>query len=393
MNKFILTPMLLASVFVRSSNAANLNLDDVTISFVDIAAHDIAYDSRRNVLYATATADDAKFAGRLVIVNPLTRQVIDSVEVGSEPRQLELSQDGSRLYIGVDGERGFRWWSPDSGQLSPITLLDDGMSVAEDLAISPADPAVLFVSKDYLPDSRSGDLGMYIDGAEVPVTLPYPDNSVTAHRIGFVDASTLASFNIRSTSYDVSRWNVASNGFGLEENRQTSGGFRLEGEVADNRLYRTNGTVIDAGSLSDLGTYATPANYNAWYAAVEPFHEAGAFYSLGRKLSANEPYLLLYDSASFLMIDEVSLFRPGVSRAEFDVAELIHAGPGRLAYVTHSNEFGMLYGAPIPEPSSALLVATIVAVGSNWRRRKFCALTSTSPLGATSGETQSLPAR
>ena len=77
---------------------------------VSLDANDAVYDATRDVIYVS-TASTAGFpnGNSILTLDPSTLAVIDQINAGSEPSQMEISLDDSRVYLGIDGARAFRY--------------------------------------------------------------------------------------------------------------------------------------------------------------------------------------------------------------------------------------------------------------------------------------------
>ena len=73
-----------------------------------IAARDLVYNAARNELYASVAGDAAAYPNTIVVIDPSTSSVVSTIPIGSNPRTLALSDDGSTLWVGIDGAHAFR---------------------------------------------------------------------------------------------------------------------------------------------------------------------------------------------------------------------------------------------------------------------------------------------
>lgn len=73
-------------------------------------ARHMVLDKARGVAYVTMPANHPMYPNSVVVVQPTPTmpRVMASVAVGSEPNVLALSQDGSRLWVGLDGDYALR---------------------------------------------------------------------------------------------------------------------------------------------------------------------------------------------------------------------------------------------------------------------------------------------
>jgi len=72
------------------------------IQTYNLSSNDIAYDSARNVLFVSTTADSPLDPSAIVAINLATNKVGTPISIGRVPTALALSGDGSHLFIGSD---------------------------------------------------------------------------------------------------------------------------------------------------------------------------------------------------------------------------------------------------------------------------------------------------
>ena len=63
---------------------------------------------RRNEIYASVSGDAEVYANTIVVVDPTTSSVVSTIPIGSNPGKLALSDDGSTLWVGIDGAHAIR---------------------------------------------------------------------------------------------------------------------------------------------------------------------------------------------------------------------------------------------------------------------------------------------
>ena len=66
-------------------------------SVLPVAARDIVYSHTRNQIFASVYGDADAYANTIVVIDPSTSSVVSSIPIGSNPRALALSSDGSTL--------------------------------------------------------------------------------------------------------------------------------------------------------------------------------------------------------------------------------------------------------------------------------------------------------
>lgn len=304
-----------------------------TVLEINFDANDAVYDSTRNVIYASI-ASSAGFpnGNSILTIDPLTLEIIDQTNAGSEPNQLAISLDNSRVYVGIDGSRAFRSFTPETGVFGPLVPLYSWFgdpSVAEDFAVSPGDPTVVVVSIDQVGSSADGDLEVFDDSGSIGVAdTTFPD----ANTIAFSSNNKLMSYNNSSTGYDLTRWDFDGANLFIEDNiNGLISGFSVEIEAEGGLIYSTNGAVVDPNTLTLLGTYAASG-------PVEAFASNGVTFFL------DDGMLHVFDNATFLPCNTIDLSPSGIN-----ATELFHAGGDRLGYVTSNGAVGVIKGVALQE--------------------------------------------
>lgn len=108
--------------------AANLPCEGCTLLAWDIWAERLAYDARRNHLYATVAGAAPHFPNSLVTIDVDETRVVLAQHVGSQPSALAISEDGSTLWVSVIGALAMRKVTlttepPTMGPLHRLKLL------------------------------------------------------------------------------------------------------------------------------------------------------------------------------------------------------------------------------------------------------------------------------
>ena len=83
---------LLTQVHSFAQNGTVLTMDAVKLS----------YDGKRSLIYAIVTGKDQAYGNSLVAINPENGQVVKSIFVGSEPKDMVLTYDTNYMFIAFD---------------------------------------------------------------------------------------------------------------------------------------------------------------------------------------------------------------------------------------------------------------------------------------------------
>lgn len=320
----------------------------------DLDAADIVYDRNANVIYATVKSTAASNANSLLVLDPETLNIVDQVFIGSEPNKLAVSNDGSRVYIGVDEARAIRYYEPATGNLGPLQALlglqlnafiQPSPAIAEDILVSPLDPRVVIVSSDAQGTSAYGHLEVFNDFGRIERQNFF---SSQPHSIAFLDQETLIGFG--RNSFESTRFRF--DGFQLTEEidkRTTITTSQAKIETSGGLVFASNGQVMDPESLNILGRFGFRQGISAVEASAQDdlVYFMDSDYSFSTQTVTNS--LSVYDTNTFLEIDSYTLDADSDS-----VRTLDFAGVNRLAYVLNNGEVGVISGVTIAAPPQPL---------------------------------------
>jgi hypothetical protein len=132
-----------------TSNALTFTITDPvapnTLQRINLLANDIVLDAKRNLLYMTVPSTVTEFGNDVVVLNPASGKVTNSVFAGSEPNHLAISDDGAFLYVGIDGGAAVQRFTLPS--LTPELKIDLGTAgflpapaQAQSIAVVPGHP-------------------------------------------------------------------------------------------------------------------------------------------------------------------------------------------------------------------------------------------------------------
>ena len=77
-------------------------------SFIEVQANDLVYSARRNELYASIPGNAPQYPNSILVVEPITGTITSAIPIGSDPDVLALSDDGSTLWVAIDGAHAIR---------------------------------------------------------------------------------------------------------------------------------------------------------------------------------------------------------------------------------------------------------------------------------------------
>ena len=115
----------------------------------EVYANEAVFDPVSGLVFASVRSTDSAYPNRVVAFSPATGEVSWSVVVGSEPNAIAVADDGSSVYVGLDGEASVA--RIDTGSRSVVNTFSLGGGVygahyAEDIEVLPGDPDTIIVS-------------------------------------------------------------------------------------------------------------------------------------------------------------------------------------------------------------------------------------------------------
>lgn len=124
-------------IFLHASGLAPLSpapiptptQDASRVIHLALPANGLAYDSVRNLLWASIPGNAGAAGNAVVSIDPGTGKVIDSIYVGSEPGALAISADGSHLFATLAGAPAIASVDLAAKQSSSFSVLDTSSSL------------------------------------------------------------------------------------------------------------------------------------------------------------------------------------------------------------------------------------------------------------------------
>ena len=288
---------------------------------LELPVNDLEFDPVSGLVYASVPAF-GPLGNNVVALDPLTRSVVRSAFVGSSPNRIAISDDGSSLYVGLDGSHNMRRVSlPDlvPGPLIAFSTTEHhGPFSAEDIDVQPGNADVIAVSVQSFVGSRG--VRIFDGGVQRAAIVEERLNQIEFTE----DPGTLWAYNNETTGFDLMRISVDGGGATIDkEIKGLVNSFLVELLYEGGLIYDSFGGLCDPFVPKTLGYYLSPLP------------------SLGRGIAVdvarNRVYLLIrdrlevFDRARFVKLGEIPI--PG---NEFDVGALTRWGDDRLVFATSS---------------------------------------------------------
>jgi len=317
---------------------------------IALATNDLAVGPTSATIFASVPSSGGANGNSITPINATAGTLEQSVFVGSEPNKLAISDNGSTIYVALDGANAVRKF--DTGSRAPglqFSLGGDqffGPYRAEDISVAPGQPNVIAVSRLRPGVSpRHGGVAIFDNG--VQRTLTTPDHT-GSNVIEFSNSpEILYGQNTETTEFGFRRMAVATCGvITLNTSQNLIAGFGLDFRVDNGLVFATGGRLIDPETRTLLGTFIVrnPNSFGSGPILVAPDVKAGRVYFVLDE--AGVTFLRVFDTKTFLKIGELQL--PGVSGT---ISSLIRWGQNGLAFRSAGQVYllqNALIGVPDP---------------------------------------------
>ncbi len=310
-----------------------------SLRIIPLQVNDIVFNTADEKIYASIPGSAGSSGNSIQNVDPRTGELGMPVFVGSEPKKLAMANDGRSLYVALDGAFAIRKF--DTQTQTPGLQFSTGYASfpllrfkAGDLAVSPDNPNVIAVARNYDQFGTPGaGIAVFSDGAQLSQTTSnflIGNDFLSFSSSGSTLYGTGSSSGLRTISVNASGATVTSN-----SNLATGSRIKFSG----GRVFSSSGYVIDASSQALLGTFPSVNS-----SAFVPDTTVGRSYYLVRDSSQQNTWILhAFDNNTFALIG--SLMIPNVVG---DAASLTRWGGNGLAFRTTANQLFILQTTLIP---------------------------------------------
>ena len=203
----------------------------VAVTTLPVQANHLVYDPRARLIYASVPGAASSYANTIVFIDPATNAVVTSVPIGSDPDVLALSDDGSTLWVGLDGAQAMRKLILSSPPVAGPLVHPGSNAIVGRLLVLPG-------SATSVVASYSSSVGVFDDGVPRTTTSQDSSNALVAGPAGVV-------FGLAS---GLSVLKVSAIGVVY----QPYGGLDRAGTIvySNGRVYGDTGVVMDVMDLA-----------------------------------------------------------------------------------------------------------------------------------------------
>jgi hypothetical protein len=226
-----------------------------------LPVNDLLYHPALRVLIASIPGAAGPGGNSIWLIEPEKLEVTAVIAVGSEPNKLALSDDGTILYVGLDGAAAIRvvnMATRTAGSL--ISLGNDpifGPLFPEDIGVQPGTTNTIAVTRKFLNVSpRHAGVAIY-EGDVMRPTTTHRDQDPYNNVIEFSESpGALYCYNNEITGQEFNTLTVDASGVRVTgSNAHLVTGFSdIEFDRGNRLVYATSGRVVDPAAGRLVGT-------------------------------------------------------------------------------------------------------------------------------------------
>jgi hypothetical protein len=329
---------------------------------LEVGASALAVDPVRGKLYAVVRSDAPAYANELVVIDAEHATIEASVPVGPEPNVLAISDDATRLWVGLRGigydasgtlrEVDLTQWPPEPGRQYPVPSLSyhrEGGTFAARLVVLPGRPESVAVSLDC-----SGCLLDELVVLDSGIPRPNRTSRESVPEVTAGPSGYLFAFNDEDTGHVFSTIVVD------EAGATQTPYFGLIGGFANRIVYDAGYVVASSGHVLDVSVPESPIRIGtfAYEGEVVPHAERGEVVMLSYAVETSFRDTRNDTNPLVLRRLNLSSFRADLEKplagqyAEF--FDFVEVKPGLFAFIDLKGED---YNSLNPKDSSVYLFA------------------------------------
>jgi hypothetical protein len=333
-----------------------------------LAVNRLIFDSTRQLIIASVgAAGGAQFANHIVLVDPVTTNVVSSVAVGTEPDQLALSDDGSTLWIGLDGPSAIQKVSMatlTAGPVIPLGTVDNLPMSVDSMAVVPGQPDSVVIARKVNLSPRHAGVAVYDNGVQRGAATSSPPVDGPEAIVFGGDATTVYGVQALSPGSRLHRLHISATGVTDVDATDLPNATGSDLKFANGRVYLDDGSVIDpvAATPVVLGKFVLPP-FVTGFPGFEPSPaENRMFFFTQPTSSVANGTMRIFDLTTFALLSVVPLttappqFDQQLTRFTPDMLALRDAN-GQLAFVRST--------AVLPPPGFSIISSQLPATTGN----------------------------
>lgn len=226
----------------------------------DIAVNGAVFHEGSGLVYAITTDWSAAHPNELVAFDPETGQIVDSVWVGSQPGLVDISSDGSTVWVALTGSASMAEVDRATMTLTRTVGLTADASprprFPTDIAPIPGDADAVAVVLDYEGTSARAGIVLVRDGSVESTQISHDDGGQS---IAAVSSDRVVGFTNTSSGWGFWQLDVVVDGIEVNGPKITSSlsGFGTQITYAGGVVYGSDRSAIDPDTGGDIATFGS----------------------------------------------------------------------------------------------------------------------------------------
>ncbi|MBU2018914.1 MAG: T9SS type A sorting domain-containing protein [Bacteroidetes bacterium] len=342
-----------------------MNVYGQSLISIDLNAHKLLYDGKRDKIYATVKSLDMNYGNNFVQINPRTGLIEKSMFVGSEPSCMDITKDTNFVYIGFDGASLVKRINLNTFLVDRTIPLGNGPfgpRYAEDVATISTTPDVVVVSRKRMSVTpRHDGVVAYLNSTKIPGETPNHTGSNVIESAD--DTSLVFGYNNESSEYGFRRMRIDTiTGVNLIDVTQGMS-LGLDFEFEKGLLYSDRGKILDP-FLSPPTFVGNYANISWDYAVQADFENNTTFFCT----ISNGLQIRRYNLQTMALKGVTNLDNAFPNTFQLPVSsDMIRYSEGGLAFIVHEDYFEnqdrrvILYSSCLFKDGSNLSISKVLA--------------------------------
>jgi Bacterial pre-peptidase C-terminal domain len=317
-----------------SSQGAPFFVNAATTALSLQTSHMIWDPTRQKILASVPSFAGAPFANSVAIIDPVTHSVVGSIATAADPDRLALSDDGTTLWVGVDGVKSVQrvdMVTQTAG--AQFSLGSDGFGgfTAQDIKVAPGSQDTIAVARKE-PFGNRG-VAIYDNGVQRIDTVTSQADSIAFG----ASATTLYGFNNENTEFGFRRMTLTPTGLTVQDVTPAVAGFGATIQFQNGLVYFSSGLVLDPTVTPPKAQGTFPPPISGFTTAFLPSPVDSKAYYMGGPDTAGGLYIFGLTTFEVLAHVPIDLGNPGnVGGAQ----DLIRYGSDGIAIRTNGQFTG-----------------------------------------------------
>jgi hypothetical protein len=313
-------------------------------------ANDLVYNQGTQKLYASVGSNEGSNGNSIAEIDPVQATVTNQTFVGSEPDILAPADDGTTLYVSLNGAASIRRYdiqTHTAGQQFFLGRDNSGTFGVTDIDVSPGNPSVIAVALAHSGTPSPAGVVIFDNGVKRPKTTV--DNLDASRVLAFASPSILYGNSILDR---LSKMSIDSSGVAAVTNIAPF--FAGQSMIlANNLLYGTSGQVIDPATGNLVGTFSGAGFLNNSH-VIDVANNRAIFLTNQFGFEGSSVAITAYDLNTFLPVGALQI--TGVAGGASNLVRwgtngLAFRTPDRKIYLIETSLVNASVAVPSPTPT------------------------------------------